>query len=94
MFTENAKQSPLYEEEFIRRLSKSEHKEKLILKGGFLLYSISGFTTRPTVDADYLLKNFSNDMNSIEELVKQIILTPSDNEFIKLEKEVLDRINN
>lgn len=32
-------------------------------------------------------------MNSIEELVKQIILTPSDNEFIKLEIRGLKRIN-
>ena len=47
------------QEEFLRRLSGSNYKENLILKGGFLLYSISGFTTRPTVDADYLLKNYS-----------------------------------
>ena len=45
------------QEEFIRRYSQSSYKDNLILKGGFLLYSISGFTTRPTVDADYLLKN-------------------------------------
>jgi len=40
------------QEEFIRRMAKSSYKNNLILKGGFLLYSISGFTTRPTVDAD------------------------------------------
>jgi len=43
------------QEEFIRRLAISRYKNNLILKGGFLLYSISAFTTRPTVDADYLL---------------------------------------
>lgn len=42
------------QEEFIRRLSQSKYKDNLILKGGFLLYTISEFTTRPTVDADYL----------------------------------------
>lgn len=31
------------QEEFIRRLSKSNYKENLILKGGLLLYSISEF---------------------------------------------------
>lgn len=44
------------QEEFIRRLSESDYKNNLILKGGFLLYSISGFISRPTVDADYLLE--------------------------------------
>lgn len=61
------------QEEFIRRLSKSNYKDKLILKGGFLLYSISKFTTRPTIDADYLLKNYPNDINTIEKLVTEVI---------------------
>ena len=54
------------QEEFIRRLSKSDYRNNLILKGGFFLYSISGFTARPTIDADYLLKNHPNDLNTIE----------------------------
>lgn len=58
------------QEEFIRRLSKSDYKDNLILKGGFLLYSISNFTTRPTIDADYQLKNYSNDIDIIEKLVR------------------------
>ena len=40
-----------FQEEFISRLAQSDYRERLILKG-FLLYSISDFTTRPTVDAD------------------------------------------
>ena len=61
------------QEEFIRRLSESYYKEKVILKGGFLLYSISGFAARPTVDADYLLRNYPNDMDAVEKLVKKIL---------------------
>lgn len=53
------------QEEFIRRLSKSRYKKNLILKGGFLLYLISGYTARPTIDTDYLLKNYSNDLYAI-----------------------------
>ena len=45
------------QEEFIRRLSVSVFKDKVILKGGYLLYSISGFASGPTMDADYLLRN-------------------------------------
>ncbi|SHH02451.1 Nucleotidyl transferase AbiEii toxin, Type IV TA system [Anaerosphaera aminiphila DSM 21120] len=72
------------QEEFLRRLSKSKHRDQLILKGGFLLYSISGFTTRPTVDSDYLLKGYSNNIEEIEELVIDIIESPTENDFIKL----------
>lgn len=39
------------------------------------------------------LKNHSNDLNSIEELVKQIILTTSNNEFIKFEIRGLKKIS-
>jgi hypothetical protein len=31
------------QEEFLRRIQKSKYKKNLILKGGFLLYSISQF---------------------------------------------------
>lgn len=81
------------QEEFIRRLSESKYKENLILKGGFLLYSISGFTTRPTVDADYLLKNYSNDLDTIEILVEEIISLTSKNDFIKFEIKGLELIS-
>ena len=73
------------QEEFIRRLSHSRHKDHLILKGGFLLYAISNFTTRPTVDADYLLKNYSNDLDSVEMLIHNIISRPSEYDFIRFE---------
>ncbi|AUS98437.1 hypothetical protein CDQ84_03860 [Clostridium thermosuccinogenes] len=73
------------QEEFIRRLSESDYKEKVILKGGFLLYSISGFAARPTVDADYLLRNYPNDMDAVEKLVKNIISSPGKNDFIQFE---------
>lgn len=81
------------QEEFIRRLSESRYRENLILKGGYLLYSISGFTTRPTLDADYLLKNCSSDLNTIANLIKEIILQPSKNEFIEFEIRSLEEIN-
>ena len=74
-----------FQEEFIRRLAQSHYRERLILKGGFLLYSISDFTTRPTVDADYLLKNHSNELGSVEELVRSIIDQKSNDDFIEIE---------
>jgi len=56
-----------------------------IILGGFLLYSISDFTTRPTVDADYLLKNHSNEPDSVEELVRSIIDQKSDDKLMDIE---------
>lgn len=73
------------QEEFIRRLSQSIYKNNLILKGGFLLYSISGFTSRPTIDADFLLKNYSNDIEAIERLIRKVISLPTRNVFLEFE---------
>lgn len=82
-----------FQEEFIRRLAQSDYKEKLILKGGFLLYSISGFTTRPTVDADYLLKNYSNELDSVDKLVRSILEKKSQNEFMEIEIRSIEPIS-
>ncbi|QRN84804.1 nucleotidyl transferase AbiEii/AbiGii toxin family protein [Clostridia bacterium] len=82
-----------FQEEFIRRLAQSHYREQLILKGGYLLYSISDFTTRPTVDADYLLKNHSNELGSVEELVGSIIATKSNNEFMEIEIRSVETIS-
>ncbi len=82
-----------FQEEFIRRLSQSNYRNNLILKGGFLLYSISGFTTRPTVDADYLLKNYSNDINAIGKLISEVISLPAKNDFLKFEIRRLETIS-
>lgn len=73
------------QEEFIRRLARSNYKDQLILKGGFLLYTISQFTTRPTVDADYLLKNHSNDQAEVEKLINNIIQDGGENDFVQIE---------
>ncbi|MGB7606396.1 MAG: nucleotidyl transferase AbiEii/AbiGii toxin family protein [Lutisporaceae bacterium] len=81
-----------YQEEFIRRLTLSRYREKLILKGGFLLYLISEFTTRPTMDSDYLLKDYSNDFSSIEMLVSEIITNSTGNDFIRFEIKNLEKI--
>jgi predicted nucleotidyltransferase component of viral defense system len=80
------------QEEFIRRLSAGVYKNSVILKGGYLLYSISGFAARLTVDADYLLKNYPNDMDAVENLVRKILSSPSKNDFIQFEIRKLENI--
>jgi len=44
-------------ERFLLRLSKSEYKEKFVLKGGMLVAAIVGLDNRATMDLDTTLKN-------------------------------------
>jgi predicted nucleotidyltransferase component of viral defense system len=81
------------QEEFVRRLAMSNYKSNLILKGGFFLYSISEFTSRPTIDADYLLKNYPNDINTIEKLITEVLLVETKNDFIEIQIRNLEAIS-
>ena len=60
------------QERFLYRLSVSEYKDNFILKGGLFLFSMTGFTGRPTRDIDFLAYQISNDMESIKEIFKNI----------------------
>ena len=42
------------QERLLYRLSVSEYKDNFILKGGLFLFSMTGFTGRPTRDIDFL----------------------------------------
>ena len=73
------------QEEFLRRLDKSEYHNRLILKGGLFLFSYSGFESRPTMDIDFLAQNLSNDEEEMEKVINRICQVKTDNEFIRLE---------
>ncbi len=73
------------QEEFLRRIQKSRFSGNLVLKGGFLLYSISGYAGRPTIDADYLLQNRSNELSEVESMVAEIIEMPGGAAFLRFE---------
>ena len=73
------------QEEFLRRLECSDYKQNLILKGGLLLYCISGFQGRPTQDIDFLLKNLSNTEDSIFKVLENIISTDAEDSVVKFE---------
>lgn len=47
------------QEEFLRRVEKSKYSENFILKGGLLIYSLTNFESRATVDVDFLLSNLN-----------------------------------
>jgi predicted nucleotidyltransferase component of viral defense system len=81
------------QEEFLRRISNSVYSDQLILKGGLLLYSLSRFESRPTMDADYLLRRHDNDVGKIVNMVQRIIDVPYKNEFIRFTIRNSERIS-
>ena len=58
-----------------------------------MIYSISGFEKRPTIDADYFLRYHDNDENFITKMVSEIFNIITENEFIWFEIRSLEKIN-
>lgn len=50
------------QEEFLRRLSHSAYKDKMVLKGGMFIYTLTSFKSRPTRDIDFLVTRLTNDL--------------------------------
>jgi predicted nucleotidyltransferase component of viral defense system len=60
------------QERLLYRLSISEYKDNFVLKGGLFLFSMTGFTGRPTRDIDFLAYQISNNMENIKEVFRKI----------------------
>jgi len=60
------------QERLLYRLSISDYKNNFVLKGGLFLFSMTGFTGRPTRDIDFLAYQISNDMENAKEIFKNI----------------------
>ena len=58
-------------ERFLYRLSRSEHRDRLVLKGGMLLAALD--QRRPTRDVDLLAVDLSNDIGTVSGMVGQIL---------------------
>lgn len=70
------------QEEFLRRLEKSQYVENLVLKGGLFIYSITDFDSRVTVDVDFLLQKIPNTPEQLRAVIETIISTPTGNDFV------------
>lgn len=60
------------QERLLYRLSISKYKEKFILKGGLLIFSLNEFKGRPTRDIDFLAEEISNDLDNIKNTFREI----------------------
>lgn len=58
-------------ERFLYRLSRSEYRSHLVLKGGMLLAAFG--ERRPTADVDLLARMASNDVDTISALVREVL---------------------
>ena len=81
------------QEEFLRKLSKSDYNDCLVLKGGLFIYTLTNFESRATIDVDFLLRNFSNSIDDVKELVENIINTPTGNDYITMTAKGFEEIS-
>ena len=73
------------QEEFLRRLEKSKYVDNLVLKGGLLIYSLTEFDSRVTVDVDFLLRKIPNTPEQLRSVVEEIIAVETGNDFLLFE---------
>ncbi len=73
------------QEEFLRRLEKSEYAENLVLKGGLFIYSLTDFDSRVTVDVDFLLRKIPNTPEQLKVILEKIIEVDTGNDFVTFE---------
>jgi predicted nucleotidyltransferase component of viral defense system len=59
-------------ERFLDRLSKSEYRDKFILKGGFLIAAMAGLDARSTMDMDTTVRSFPLDEEHIRTVMDAI----------------------
>ena len=59
-------------ERFLERLSRSEYREKFILKGGLLIATMAGLHTRSTMDLDATIRSLPLDEEHIKTVIKDI----------------------
>jgi predicted nucleotidyltransferase component of viral defense system len=82
-----------FQEEFLRRLSKSRYMENLVLKGGLFIYTLTGFESRATIDIDFLLRKIESDPSRMDEVLAEILATPTGyNDVIILEARKTEQI--
>lgn len=82
-----------FQEEFLRRLSKSKYVDNLVLKGGLFIYTLSNFESRATIDVDFLLRRQSGSLDNVEAMMQEIINTSTGNDFIQMKTKGFENIS-
>ena len=75
-----------FQEEFLRRLSKSPYVDNLVLKGGLFIYTLTNFKSRATVDIDFMVRHLDNNPEHMDKVIAEIIEAPTGlNDIVTLE---------
>lgn len=82
-----------FQEEFLRKLSKSEYVDNLVLKGGLFIYTLTNFESRATVDVDFLLREQSNSIADVKNIIQEILNISTGNDYIKMEAKGFEQIS-
>lgn len=80
-------------ERFLERISLSEYKDKLILKGGMLVAAMVGVDARSTMDLDATVKGANVTVKDVGNIITSIVTVPlDDNVSFRLKKisEIMD----
>ena len=85
-------QQLFFQEEFLRRLSKSKYRDNMILKGGMFVYTLTEFDSRPTRDMDFMIRRLSNELDNIQNVMNEICQVETGNDYILLEVLGTERI--
>ncbi|SFG58837.1 nucleotidyl transferase AbiEii/AbiGii toxin family protein [Oribacterium sp. WCC10] len=78
-------------ERLLERISRSEYSDKFIIKGGFLLSSIVGLSTRATMDLDTTIKGFTLTKENLSNIITDICDVEAEDD-VKFELLKLDDI--
>ena len=81
------------QEEFLRKLSKSEYNTNLVLKGGLFIYTLTNFESRATVDVDFLLRQWSSSIEDVKKIIEEIIVIPTGNDYIEMTAKGFEEIS-
>lgn len=60
-------------ERLLERIAKSKYKYNFIFKGGFVISSIVGLSTRTTMDLDTTIKNLELNTDNLLNIIKEIV---------------------
>ena len=72
-------------ERFLERLSKSQYRDKFVMKGGMLISALVGLNTRATMDLDITFRKHPLNEEQIWEVMKRITEIKIDDEvFFKI----------
>ena len=57
------------------------------------IYTLTNFESRATIDADFLLRGFSNSIDDVKDLISKIINTPTGNDYIHMTAQGFEEIS-